>query len=214
MSAVLKKLAVSLLTDKKVLKTIGGIILGLMVMITMPIAAVIALFRSDIQLDMDELRQQVEAELSGEDLARSTVLMEKLNEIETAMMAAGFAEYAGSAQNFSIVFLSDRMNDAGFAAKLAGCYQEGQTNESLLSVINATFGTAVTLDDLMAVAGDQTIETEAETTAEASNEETGPTETVTEKSSETEEKKEEKDETGKSSIPKETSGANYENMSD
>lgn len=214
MSAVLKKLAVSLLTDKKVLKTIGGIILGIMVMIAMPIAAVIALFRSDIQLDMDELRQQVEAELSGEDLAGSTVLMEKLSEIEAAMTAAGFAEYAESAKNVSIVFLSSQMNDAGFATKLAGCYQEGQTNESLLSVINAAFGTAVTLDDLMAVAGDQTIETEAETTAEASNEEIGPTETVTEESSETEEKKEEKDETGKSSIPKETSGANYENMSD
>lgn len=205
MSAVLKKLAVSLLTDKKVLKTIGGIIFGIMVMIAMPIAAVMALFSGDIALDMDELRQQVEAELSDEELAGSKVLSEKLNEIETAMTAAGFAEYAWPAQNLSIVFLSDRMNDAGFAAMLAGCYREGQTNESLLSVINSTFGTAVDLNDLLSVAGDQTIETEAETenAAEASDGETGSEGTITEDSNEAEEnteQREEENETGESGI--------------
>lgn len=194
MSAVLRKLAVSLLTDKKVLKTIGGIILGIMVMIAMPIAAVMALFSSDIQLDMDELRQQVEAEISGEDLAGSRVLSEKLSEIEAAMMAAGFAEYAQSAQNFSIVFLSDRMNDVGFAEKLAGCYREGQTNESLLSVINAAFGTAVSLEELLSVSGDQTIETEAET--------------------ENTEQEETENENDQSRLPKETSEAFNKTMSE
>ena len=194
MSAVLKKLALSLLTDKKVLKTIGGIILGLMVMIAMPIAAVMALFNGDLSLDMDELRQQVEAEISGEDLAGSRVLSEKLSEIETAMIAAGFAEYAESAKNVSIVFLADQMNDAGFATKLAGCYREGQTNESLLSAINAAFGTAVEVNDLLSVAGDQTIETEAE--------------------EESTEQEETENETGQSSIPMETSEAIDETMSE
>ena len=36
--AALKKIAVSLLTDKKVIKTIGGIIIGIIIIVVMPIS--------------------------------------------------------------------------------------------------------------------------------------------------------------------------------
>ena len=35
--AALKKIAVALLTDKKVIKTIGGIVLGIIIIVVMPI---------------------------------------------------------------------------------------------------------------------------------------------------------------------------------
>lgn len=41
--AALKKIAVSLLTDKKVLKTIGGIVIGIIIVVVMPIVAVISI---------------------------------------------------------------------------------------------------------------------------------------------------------------------------
>lgn len=40
--AALKKIAVSLLTDKKVIKTIGGIIIGIIIIVVMPIIAVVS----------------------------------------------------------------------------------------------------------------------------------------------------------------------------
>ena len=40
-AAALKKIAVSLLTNPKALKTIGGIVLGIIIIIIMPIIAVI-----------------------------------------------------------------------------------------------------------------------------------------------------------------------------
>ena len=40
-AAALKKIAVALLTDKKALKTIGGIVLGVLIIIIMPIVAVV-----------------------------------------------------------------------------------------------------------------------------------------------------------------------------
>lgn len=38
--AALKKIAVALLTDKKVIKTIGGIVIGIIIIVVMPIVAV------------------------------------------------------------------------------------------------------------------------------------------------------------------------------
>ena len=39
-AAALKKIAVALLTDKRVLKVIGGIVLGIIIIIIMPIVAI------------------------------------------------------------------------------------------------------------------------------------------------------------------------------
>ena len=46
-AAALKKIAVALLTDKKALKTIGGIVLGVLIIIIMPIVAM-AIYISNI----------------------------------------------------------------------------------------------------------------------------------------------------------------------
>lgn len=40
--AALKKIAVALLTDKKIMKTIGGIIIGIIIIVVMPIVAVVS----------------------------------------------------------------------------------------------------------------------------------------------------------------------------
>lgn len=42
--AALKKIAVDLLTDKKVIKTIGGIVIGIIIIVVMPIIAVVSIF--------------------------------------------------------------------------------------------------------------------------------------------------------------------------
>ena len=38
-AAALKKIAVAILTDKKALKTVGGIILGILIIICLPVGA-------------------------------------------------------------------------------------------------------------------------------------------------------------------------------
>ena len=49
--AALKKIAVALLTNPKVIKTIGGIVLGIIIIIIMPIVAVVSIFNGGIDLD-------------------------------------------------------------------------------------------------------------------------------------------------------------------
>lgn len=53
--AALKKVAVALLTDKRVLKTLGGIVLGILIIIIMPVVAVISVFSGNIELDTNAL---------------------------------------------------------------------------------------------------------------------------------------------------------------
>ena len=62
----LKKIAVALLTDKRVLKTLGGIVLGILIIIIMPVVAVISVFNGNIELDTDALQQQIRStDVSG-----------------------------------------------------------------------------------------------------------------------------------------------------
>lgn len=51
--AALKKIAVALLTDKKVIKTIGGIIIGIIIIVVMPIIAVVSVFKGSMNIDPD-----------------------------------------------------------------------------------------------------------------------------------------------------------------
>ena len=161
--------------------------LGIAVLIMMPIGALTALLSGGITIDPDELKQEVAAQMSGEDMAGGERLSEKLSEISEAMEAAGFAEYVKPAQNISVVFLSDRMEEEGFTEMLAGCFQSGQTTESFLTVVNATFGVEIAQEELTAVAGDLAIEPEtgeADTSKDETRTETG-TEEMTEESEET-----------------------------
>lgn len=46
--AALKKIAVALLTDKKIIKTIGGIVIGIIIILVMPIIAVVSVFNGSM----------------------------------------------------------------------------------------------------------------------------------------------------------------------
>ena len=58
-AAALKKIAVAVLTDKKLRRTVLGIVLGVIIIIIMPVAAVISLFNGDIEIDTDRLQTLV-----------------------------------------------------------------------------------------------------------------------------------------------------------
>jgi hypothetical protein len=51
--AALKKLAVAIFTNPKVLKTVVGIIIGIIVIICMPIIAVVPIFNGSMDIDTD-----------------------------------------------------------------------------------------------------------------------------------------------------------------
>ena len=67
--AALKKIAVAILTDPKVLKKVGGIVIGIIVIICMPIVAVVSIFNGDVDIDTDKLNTSIQQALTEEQSA-------------------------------------------------------------------------------------------------------------------------------------------------
>ena len=152
-AAALKKIAVSLLTNPKVLKTIGGIVLGIIIIIVMPIIAIVSIWGGDLEIDTDRLQQMVVENLSAEEQAKLQFVEDTMYAIEDELTAAGFAGKAKEAQVLYVLALSGYASKGGFVSKLVGCFAEEQTDEQLIAAVNAAFGTELTADDFGKVMG-------------------------------------------------------------
>lgn len=151
-AAALKKIAVTVLTDKKLRRTVLGIILGVIIIIIMPVAAVISLFNGDIKIDTDRLQTLVVENLSAEEKAKLQAVEDMMKAIETAMTEKGFtAEKAKEAQVLYVLALSDYAEQTDFVSKLAGCFTEDQTDEQLIAAVNSAFGTTLNAEDFTKV---------------------------------------------------------------
>lgn len=147
-AAALKKIAVAVLTDKKLRRTVLGIVLGVIIIIIMPVAAVISLFNGDIEIDTDRLQTLVVENLSAEEKAKLQAVEDTMYAIEDEMKAAGFtAEKAKEAQVLYVLALSDYAEQTDFVSKLAGCFAEDQTDEQLIAAVNSAFGTELKAED-------------------------------------------------------------------
>ena len=146
-AAALKKIAVSLLTNPKVLKTIGGIVLGIIIIIVMPIIAIVSIWGGDLEIDTDRLQQMVVENLSAEEQAKLQFVEDTMYAIEDELTAAGFAGKAKEAQVLYVLALSDYAAEDGFVSKLVGCFAENQTDDQLIVAVNAAFGTELSAAD-------------------------------------------------------------------
>ena len=151
-AAALKKIAVAVLTDKKLRRTVLGIVLGVIIIIIMPVAAVISLFNGDIEIDTDRLQTLVVENLSAEEKAKLQAVEDMMKAIEVAMTEKGFtAEKAKEAQVLYVLALSDYAEQTDFVSKLAGCFAEDQTDEQLITAVNTAFGTTLNAEDFTKV---------------------------------------------------------------
>lgn len=147
-AAALKKIAVAILTDKKLRKAVLGIVLGIIIIVIMPVVAVIALFNGDINIDTDRLQQIVVEEMSDEEKAKLQAVEDTMKAIETAMTEKGFtAERTKEAQVLYTLALYDHSIADGFVDKLVGCFAEDQTDEQLIAAVNSAFGTELKSED-------------------------------------------------------------------
>ncbi|MDD6236469.1 MAG: hypothetical protein PUB00_03710 [Clostridiales bacterium] len=149
--AALKKIAVSSLTNPKVLKTVGGIVLGVIVLIIMPIAAVVSVFNGEIRIDTDRLQQMVVENLSTEEQAKLQLVEDTMLGIEEKMNAASFTGRVKEAQVLYVLALSDHASEDGFIDKLIGCFAADQTDEQLINAVNVAFGTELSAEDFTKV---------------------------------------------------------------
>ena len=147
-AAFLKQIAASLLTNRKVLKFIGGVILGVIIIVCIPIYTVVGIFSGDITIDIDRFQELLEQNMSAEDEAMLRQVEQTMLAIDDTMTAAGYpAQRVTEAQVLYVLALSDYASQPGFVDKLTGCFTPEQTDANLISSINEAFGTnLLTLD--------------------------------------------------------------------
>ena len=153
-AAALKKLSAVVLSDKNNLKTVVGIIIGIIVIIVMPIAAVLSIFSGDMNIDTDRLQQMITESLTSEEEDNLKFIEDTMLSIDKKMTDAGFHDRVKEAQVLYVLALSDYSREDGFTDKLVGCFAADQTDEQLILAVNEAFGTDIKSEDFTKVMND------------------------------------------------------------
>ena len=139
-AAVAKKVIAYVVTDKKAMKVVGGIILGVIVIICMPIAALLGIFSGGIEIDTNRLQEMLQE--------NQTVLMEGWTDVETGMTNAGYdTTRIQEAQLLYVFSLYEHAEEDDFADKFVGCFASEQTDAELIANVNSAFGTNISVED-------------------------------------------------------------------
>lgn len=144
----IKKAATVILSDKKLLKTVCGIILGVIIIIFMPIFAILALTSGLKGVDLSNISQIVVEHLDDAQIAKLQHVHNTMKSIESSMLSAGYNKIR--VQEAQILFnmaLYDHSFDSGFVSKLTGCFAPGQTDAQLIAAVNAAFGVNISVKE-------------------------------------------------------------------
>lgn len=156
--AALKKVAVALLTDKKILKAIVSIILGIIIVIMIPFTVFYSLGSGGIQIDTESLKLAVQAQLAETDRAKIERINNILNAISTKMRAEDYTnEQIQKAYKLYFGALYDKDTEADFVNNLVSCFEKDQTDEALIKAVNNQFGTGLTKDAFVYYSGTLTV---------------------------------------------------------
>ena len=141
-AAALKKIAVALLTDEKARHKICIAVLTVFAAVFMPMAALLALFNGKIEFTAEQL-QAIAENIDPEEIEKLTKVQDTLDAIETAMDEADQHERYEEAQILYMLALYDYSDEDDFAERLAGCFEDGQSDYDLIDKVNEEFGTDI-----------------------------------------------------------------------
>ena len=127
--AALKKIAVALLTDKKVVKTIGGIIIGIIIIVVMPIVAVVSIFNGSMNIDTDKLNQSIQENISAEQMENLQLINNTMTEVENQLKNKKLSDYNTQAEVIYLFSLSDKSEDKDFVKNFVSCFKKNQSDE-------------------------------------------------------------------------------------
>lgn len=145
--AALKKIAVALLTDKKVIKTIGGIAIGIIIIVVMPIVAVVSVFNGSMDIDTDKLNQSIQENISAEQMENLQLINDTMTEVENQLKNKKLSDYNTQAEVIYLFSLSDKSEDEDFVKNFVSCFKKNQSDEDLIKTVNQKFGTEIKYDE-------------------------------------------------------------------
>ena len=150
-AAALKKVAAAVLTDKKAGKTVGGVVLGVILIVIFPIVGVTGALGSLGKVDTAQLQAIFAENLSGSEIEKLQTFEDTMRAIESSMTEAGFASRTREAQTIYALLLSNDADDSGMIEKLVGCFSAEQTDAQLLANVNAAFEMEIPSEDFVKI---------------------------------------------------------------
>lgn len=145
--AALKKVAVAILAEPKVLKNLAMAVLVVVVAMILPTVFVVSLFSGGFEVDTAELVRYVEANMTAADVQLLRNVENTMSEIEAAMIDASLSDEIGAAQALYIMALYDHAGQPGFVSRLVSCFAAEQTDAQLISNVNREFGVDIDVAD-------------------------------------------------------------------
>ena len=146
--AALKKIAISLLSDPKILKKVLAFVLILIIAVLSPFLLIYAIFSGQIQIDPDQITSMAVYSLSEEEKARLQALEDTMTEISTTLTDSGFSSYqVQQAQVLYMLALYPKEKEGNFVSRLNSCFAAEQTDDALIAAVNAEFGTNIVTAD-------------------------------------------------------------------
>lgn len=144
--AALKKIAVALLSNPKIIKTIGGIIIGIIVILIMPVI-VVSLFNGDIEVDVDKLSQSIQSNILDEQTENLQLINDTMTEIEKQLDKKRLSSYNSQAEVIYLFSLSDKSEDEDFVKNFVSCFKKDRSDKELINAVNRKFGTDIKYEE-------------------------------------------------------------------
>lgn len=138
-AAALKKIAVAILSNKKLRKKVCTFILVSSIAIFMPMGAALALFKGKVVFTPQQMSDII-ANLDVAEIAKLAKVQENLDSIEKAMKDAGMDDRYEEAQILYLFALYDYADEKDFVERLVACYERGSTDYEVIEEVNEEFG--------------------------------------------------------------------------
>jgi len=146
--AALKKIAVAILSNPKSWKTICGIILGIVIIVISPFAAVLGLMSGDIKIDNDRLSQLVAENLTEAENSRLQMMNDTMTEVEKRLDEQELYDYKIHAEVLYAVFLVDKSQDENFIPNFVKCFKKDSSTESIVNEVSKRFGVDIKAEEV------------------------------------------------------------------
>ena len=146
---VAAKIAVTILTDKKLRRIVCGIVLGVVIVIIAPIAILLGIMDTGQSIDWDspEMRQQIMNNMTDEQKIRLQHFADVIQKIEDEITAQGLTVEPIKAQVIFLCTLTDREETDALYSDFVSCFADGADDETVFANLAVKFGVSLTAEE-------------------------------------------------------------------
>lgn len=153
-AAALKKIAVSILTNPKILKKVLCIVLVLVVALATPLLAVYAALTGKVEVDIDGIAENYVENLNDAQVRELQKMNDTMLAVESALNEAELGGHYREAQVLYALGLFDFSDNENFASDLASCFKDDLSDAELVELVNTKFGSQIDAEEYSTVVKD------------------------------------------------------------